>query len=202
MHLSWGTFVPSWKNWCNVNQALRMGLRGLPGKDSLARLLQRERGHRHLHDLPPLSEGRIVAWAVAHCEATGNWPTENSGGVVGQSGENWAAINTNLRDGCRGLPGGDTLARLLARHGAENYTTISRLTRARIIAWARIYRKARGRWPSAGSPPVGIPEGERWKHLDGALRHGHRGLRGGSSLSRLLRRGDRAGGARRAAAVD
>jgi hypothetical protein len=61
------------------------------------------------------------------------------------------------------------------------------LSEAQIIAWARAYRKARGRWPSAESPPVGLPQGESWKNLDNRLRRGQRGLPGGSTLSRLLR---------------
>jgi hypothetical protein len=32
-----------------------------------------------------------------------------------------------------------------------------------------------------------LPQGESWKQLDASLRHGWRGLTGGSSLSRLLR---------------
>ena len=39
------------ETWRNLDQALRLGLRGLPGKDTLACLFQRERGHRHLHRL-------------------------------------------------------------------------------------------------------------------------------------------------------
>src|SRR5262249_54957073 len=63
----------------------------------------------------------------------------------------------------------------------------SRLSEAEILAWARAYRAARDRWPSAASPPVGLPQGESWKRLDKSLRRGQRGLPGGSSLSRLLR---------------
>ena len=54
------------EKWLNVDQALRLGLRCLPGGDSLARLLDRERGVRNLGNLPPLTEDQIVAWARAH----------------------------------------------------------------------------------------------------------------------------------------
>src|SRR4051794_7696339 len=64
------------EKWGNLDQALRMGLRGLPGKDSLAKLLKRERGRRHRHELPQPGEQVILAWAHAHREATGAWPTE------------------------------------------------------------------------------------------------------------------------------
>jgi len=71
----------------NIDQALRLGLRGLPGGDSLARLLDRERGIRNIHALPPLSDALIVRWAEAHHGRTGKWPWENAGPVEGASGE-------------------------------------------------------------------------------------------------------------------
>src|SRR5262249_8361084 len=61
------------------------------------------------------------------------------------------------------------------------------LSDAQILGWARIFREAKGKWPSADSPPEHLPEGESWKRLDVSLRRGQRGLPGGSSLSRLLR---------------
>src|SRR5262245_8476565 len=57
--------------------------------DSLARLLERERGHRHLLHRPDLSEAQIVAWAWAHRRRTGWWPTHNSGPVTEVLGEKW-----------------------------------------------------------------------------------------------------------------
>ena len=65
---------------------------------------------------PPLTEGQILAWADAHRARTGGWPSANTGGVAGVPGQSWAAIDEALRCGLRGLPGGDTLARLLGRH--------------------------------------------------------------------------------------
>jgi hypothetical protein len=66
---------------------------------------------------PPLSEAQILAWADAHHARTGRWPSAASGPVCGVPGESWRGINQALDSGYRGLPGGDTLARLLARHG-------------------------------------------------------------------------------------
>ena len=65
---------------------------------------------------PPLTEGQILAWADAHRARTGGWPSANTGGVAGVPGQSWAAIDEALRRGRRGLPGGDSLARLLDRH--------------------------------------------------------------------------------------
>jgi hypothetical protein len=109
------------ETWLNVHQALQRGLRGLPGGDSLARLLARERGKRHPAELPPLTEGRIVAWARAHRKAAGRWPTAESGPVAGVPGETWQGLDGALRGGSRGLPGGSTLARLLARRVGKPY---------------------------------------------------------------------------------
>jgi hypothetical protein len=64
---------------------------------------------------PPLTEGQILAWADAHRGRMGLWPGNGSGAVGGVPGQSWAAIDEALRRGLRGLPGGDTLARLLAR---------------------------------------------------------------------------------------
>jgi hypothetical protein len=41
----------------------------------------------------------------------------SSGPVAEEPGENWSALNTALEAGLRGLPGGDTLLRLLRRSG-------------------------------------------------------------------------------------
>jgi hypothetical protein len=59
--------------------------------------------------------GQILAWADAHRERTGRWPSRASGVVAAAPGETWVAIDQALRRGDRGLPGGDSLARLLAR---------------------------------------------------------------------------------------
>ena len=67
------------------------------------------RGGRKL----PLSVEQVLAWADAHRGSTGKWPTARSGPVAGAAGECWTAVDHALRRGSRGLPGGDSLARLL-----------------------------------------------------------------------------------------
>ena len=62
-----------------------------------------------------LTVGQVLRWADAHRERTGAWPTLHSGPVGGAPMETWAAVNAALRFGVRGLPGGDTLHRLLRR---------------------------------------------------------------------------------------
>jgi hypothetical protein len=65
---------------------------------------------------PPLTVEQVLAWADAHHQRTGHWPSHVAGVVAGVPGQSWAAIDQALRCGGRGLPGGDTLARLLDRH--------------------------------------------------------------------------------------
>jgi hypothetical protein len=103
------------ESWGAVNQALYAGLRGLPGNDSLARLLERERGRRHRLRQPQLSEALILAWAQVHHARRGVWPNQLSGPVDDAPGEVWGNLEQALRRGRRGLPGGDSLARLLER---------------------------------------------------------------------------------------
>jgi hypothetical protein len=64
-----------------------------------------------------LSVAQILRWADAHHERTGRWPGAHSGPVAGAAGERWGSIESALRFGWRGLPGGDSVARLLVRHG-------------------------------------------------------------------------------------
>jgi hypothetical protein len=183
------------ENWNLIDQALDLGLRGLPGQETLAQLLMRERGHRHLRFLPRLSEETILGWARAHREQTGDWPGREAGPVAAAPGEVWGNIDQAMRRGGRGLPGGDSLARLLAR--AVGVSPQSRrgkvaprpgppLSLPQILGWAHAYRLARGKWPLPTSPAAGLPPGETWLEIDRALRHGGRGLPGASSLVQLL----------------
>jgi hypothetical protein len=116
-----GTIVQSpFETWARVDAALRAGTRGLDGGSSLAQLLAQKRGARNIQDLSPLTEAQILAWSDAHHERTGAWPTAKSGRIAGRT-EHWQNINNALQQGRRGLPGGSSLARLLAaERGVRN----------------------------------------------------------------------------------
>jgi hypothetical protein len=105
------------ERWCSLNSALREGCRSLPKGDSLARLLARERGAINPKGRPHLSPRQILAWAAAHRRRTGKWPGVLTGPLPEAPGENWQAVNMALYQGYRGLPGGDSLAKLLDRNG-------------------------------------------------------------------------------------
>ncbi len=83
----------------------------------------------------------------------------------------------------------DILARLLARRlGIRKRANVPRLTIRQILAWADEHRPRTGQWPRHLSGAMDGAPGEAWPAIDEALRQGHRGLKGGSSLARLLGR--------------
>ena len=130
---------------------------------------------------------QILRWADEYHRNAGKWPTVNSGPVPGTKGLTWRSIHVALYKGFRGLPGGSSLARLLAeRRGARNRRNLPELTVARILSWADAYHQREGRWPAVASGPIPQAPGETWVGVHVALVQGRRGLRGRSSLARLL----------------
>src|SRR5438105_1642977 len=139
---------------------------------------------------PPLTEDQILAWADAYHRLTGRWPKENSGAVPGNYVDRWSTIQSALANGRRGLPGGSSLARLLAaRRGVRNMKALPRLTVPKILRWADDFHRRTGGWPQQNTKPRGIPgtHGETWLAVNAALLAGQRGLPGGSSLARVLK---------------
>lgn len=182
------------ETWANVDAALRQGLRNLSGGSSLAQLLAQHRSVVNPADRPPLSVKQILTWADAHHRRTGRWPTRADGAIPGSQADTWLAVDTALHRGLRGLPGGSSLACLLAeRRGVRNSADPPPLTEEQILAWADAHHRRTGRWPRATSGPVQGAPGETWGAINKALHQGHRTLPGGSSLAELLvrRRGIR-----------
>lgn len=178
------------ERWDRIDAALVMGLRGLPGGDSLPRLLARFRGVRNRKALPPYTFKQILTWADAHYERHGEWPHQDSGAIADAPGETWTAVAIALSHGRRGLPGGTSLAKLLAKHrGMRNIGDLPAFRLREILAWADAHHRSTGMWPTHLSGPIADAPGETWFTVDKALRDGTRGMRGGSSLPRLLKRG-------------
>jgi len=168
------------ETWAGINRALRYGRRGLPGGSSLGRLLAEHRGVRKAGSLPKLSLNKILAWVDAHRRRTGQWP------ILEARGETWAAVDAALLARSRGLRVRSSLARLLAQYRGKRYNLeLLPLSYKKIMAWAEAHLQRKGKWPNINSGPV--PE-STWRKIDGALRQGLRGLRGGESLARLLTR--------------
>src|SRR5260370_40880102 len=68
----------------------------------------------------------------------------------------------------------------------QRTTRPSRLTRARILKMAKVHFRQKGQWPTKRSGPVAGEPNETWAAIDLSLKHGYRGLAGGSSLAQLL----------------
>src|SRR5207245_1578315 len=103
------------EKWWEVDLALRRALRGLPGGSSLSRLLRDRLGVEHHLKRPALNVKTILQWAKQHHARTGSWPTGDSGEIHDAPGETWRAVDAALTKGTRGLPGGDSIARILQR---------------------------------------------------------------------------------------
>ncbi len=129
---------------------------------------------------------QILEWAYAHFRKTGQWPRRDSGAIVGPLAETWSAIDMALQQGHRGLPGGSSLAQMLAElRGVRNRMRLPRLTEQQILTWMDAHFARFGVWPHGRSGAIPEAPGETWKLIDQALRCGNRGLPGGTSLVHL-----------------
>jgi hypothetical protein len=130
---------------------------------------------------------QILAWADAFHRRMGQWPIGRSGRVRESPDLNWRSVDSALRLGLRGLPGGSSLPQLLAEfRGVRNRSRLPRLTVKQILNWADAYHQRHNRWPLSESGLIAESPGETWRMVDTALRLGMRRLAGDSSLARLL----------------
>ncbi len=138
---------------------------------------------------PLLELNQILGWCDGYQAANGRWPTLNSGRIPGTLSETWRRVDSALRLGLRGLPGGTSLAVMLVeQRGVRNHTNLPRLSVKQILAWADSHYEKTGDWPKETSGAVLDAPQEGWHAVDRALRAGVRGLPKGSSLARLLAR--------------
>ena len=175
--------------WRSVQNSLVRGRRGLPGGTTLSKLLMTHRGARGtIHNRITLSVPQILKWADLFRARTGGWPQIKSGPVDEVSGLTWKQIQLALNKGLRGLPGGSSLARLLAeQRDLRIHYHLPPLSLAKILEWADDHLARTGRWPTAKSGVVLASPEEKWSRIDGSLQKGNRGLPGGSSLAQLLK---------------
>jgi hypothetical protein len=123
------------ETWSKINYAATRGKRGLPGGASLASLLDKHRGPRAKRGTSLLKVEQILSWAEAHQRRTGDWPNITSGPLAEDRSLTWKRINSALWQGCRGLHGGDSLAKLLRRHRrGQRRKTSARGRRAHRVA--------------------------------------------------------------------
>jgi hypothetical protein len=173
--------------WNSVSACLDCGGRGLPGGSSLPGFLKQHRGVRYAKGSDRLTIDGILGWLDAHYERTGQWPVALSGPVLDAPGETWINIEAALLYGYCGLPGGSSIARLLAeKRGRRNPMAPPDLTIPQILAWADGYHARTGSWPTRESGPIPEAPGETWKIIGRAFQYGLRGLPSGSSMLREL----------------
>jgi len=146
-----GVIHGNWSDkWSAINNALQKGSRGLPGGSSLPRLLAAKRGVRNRKGLLHLTIAHILRWADAFRKSTGNWPHHKSKPriIPGSNGETWLEVDCALRAGTRGLPGGSSLPRVLAKYRkVRNSRDLPLLTVPQILAWADAFHARTGEWP-------------------------------------------------------
>jgi len=176
------------ETWGAVENALRQGLRGLPGKSSLFKLLNENRRMGRLQRTrPPLTEDFVLYWADAHFATHGSWPKGESGPVDGQPGESWGGIQAALIVGHRGLGPGSSVLKLLVKHGRVSpKPDLLDLTVEQILEWADRYHETHGSYPQRNIEVIEGTGGETWEGVNRALVHGRRGLPGNSSLAKLF----------------
>lgn len=188
-----GPVPESWEGlrWSAINTALQKGSRGLPGGSSLARLLAARRGVRNKKGLPHLTVRQILQWADAYHATHAEWPQPKTqpSGIPGTNGETWLAVDTALRSGIRGLPGGSSLPQVLAEHrGVRNIADLPPLSVQQVLSWADAFHEQTGEWPKHRHWPEPIPDsgGETWGSVSQAIAKGFRGLEGHTTLFDLL----------------
>ncbi|HWL94329.1 MAG TPA: hypothetical protein VNT79_12425 [Phycisphaerae bacterium] len=175
-------------SWQAVSLALQHGRRSLPGGETLAHLLARERGVRRAQCLPPFSVPEILRWAAAYHRRTGRWPHRRVGPVHESPLNTWEAVNDSLRFGYRSLPKGSSLYKLFARLRGDSADHLRkrRLTVGQITSWATAHYRRNGEWPDQYAGRVADAKGETWFGIAEALRLGARNLPKGLTLKRVL----------------
>ncbi|HWL95168.1 MAG TPA: hypothetical protein VNT79_16735 [Phycisphaerae bacterium] len=179
------------ESWAAIDAALSGGLRGLPGGDTISRLLARTVDHQPPWAKRKLSEGLILSWADEHHRRTKNWPTAFTGVVEGCASETWGALDRSLRRGQRGLRAGKSLALLLAERRKvfrQVRLNSESLTTREILAWGDEHHRRTGEWPRPNSGRIKSPPYVSWSAIDGALRERRVARVGTRSLQQLFKK--------------
>lgn len=132
---------------------------------------------------------QILRWADAYCRTHGRWPTSRSGTIDGANGRTWESVNTALRKGTCGLPGGSSLNQLLEqeRDKCDLRVVLPDLTLKQVAKWVDSHRAQTGQWPWRECGPVLDSPRITWATIDQRMRRGEWGLPAGTTLSKWLR---------------
>jgi hypothetical protein len=106
------------ESWMAVDEALRDGRRGLPGGSSLSDFKVRLRLKEPRRQL---TEHQVLEAMLHSIQRGAGVPNSASGDATVDFGfkEHWRKVDSALRDGLRGLPGGDSLSGLAKKHGLK-----------------------------------------------------------------------------------
>ena len=102
--------------WGMMDNYLRAGGRGLPRGSSLADVLDNAGHKTNQHKKVDITVKQILEAAVQFNARRGEWPTVYTKERIPEGvlkGMAWGTINSALHKGCRGLPGGSSLAYVL-----------------------------------------------------------------------------------------
>ena len=190
----WPTSRDEWVNgvtgerWSAIHEALRRGLRGLPGGSSLHQLLVTK---RHALDprmaMPELTGQQILKWADAFHKRRKRWPGRDSGIVTDEPSLTWGTIDRYIKRGVVRHKSAKTLSDLLSKaRDVWDARGKPELSDQLILKWVQDHRRITGQWPVTSSGRVKTAANESWIALDMALRNGVRGLKGGTTLLKLV----------------
>ena len=132
----------TWAPWRDVTRGNLWSPRRLAARATVVG----PRSVRRTPRVPHLTVEQILAWADEHYRWTRTWPKVLSGSIFGAAHESWSKVDQALRVGVRGLPGGSSLAGLLAeRRGIRNPKAAPQLSETQVLAWADSFRCGRNR---------------------------------------------------------
>jgi hypothetical protein len=77
---------------------------------------------------------------------------------------------------------------LQSQRGVRNIQNLPPLSEEQIMSWAEAHHRRTGNWPKKDSGSIDSTPGETWNGIHIVLLRGGRGLEGGSSLARLIKR--------------
>src|SRR5690242_2352497 len=115
--------------------------------------------------IPHLRVPEILRWADRFHARMGRWPMARDGAISGTN-ETWMGVHSALKSGWRGLPGGSSLARVLAEHrGYRNVADLPPLTVPQILGWVDAFRRRTRQWPTMFSGPIAGTANETWRRV-------------------------------------
>jgi hypothetical protein len=127
-------------------------------------------------------------WVQSYVSRHGKYPEQLSGTIEEAPQETWGGVDSALVGGYRGLPAGSSLAKLrqsLVADGKLPDLEAPQYSIETIAGWLRAHGARHGEYPSVRSGTVEDAPNETWIKVHHALRRGHRGLPGGTTLAKF-----------------